>query len=67
MLGWLGVSVALLGLMAGFVVGGLIALVFLALRRAGLKSQIAIGPAMLVGALVGLGVQFQIMTSAVGG
>jgi leader peptidase (prepilin peptidase)/N-methyltransferase len=65
-LGWLGVPVALLGLMAGFVVGGVIALVFLLARRAGWKSQIAFGPAMLIGALVGLGVQFQILTSAAG-
>ena len=49
----------MIGVLAGFVVGGLVAVVFLAGRRAGLRSHIAYGPSMLIGALLALALQFQ--------
>ena len=57
-LGWVGVGTAVLGILAGFLVGGLVAVVFLVGRRAGLRSHIAYGPSMLVGAFVALAVEF---------
>ncbi len=65
-LGWLGVAHAVVGLLAGFVVGGLIAIVLLVAQRVGLKSHIAFGPAMLLGAFAALVVQFQIVASPAG-
>lgn len=58
-LGWLSVSMVVVGLLAGFLVGGVIALVMLLGRRVGLRSHIAFGPAMLGGALAALAFQFQ--------
>ncbi len=40
------------GLLAGFVLGALIAIVLIARRRASMKTAIAFGPMLLVGALV---------------
>jgi leader peptidase (prepilin peptidase)/N-methyltransferase len=60
-LGWVGVPQALLGVLAGFVVGGVVALVMLVGRRVGLRSHIAFGPAMLAGAFVALGLEFHLM------
>lgn len=60
-LGWLGLDHAVVGMLAGFLAGGLIAVVLLLAQRAGLKSHIAFGPAMLVGAFVALVVDFQIV------
>ena len=54
-LGWLGWAHLLVGVVAGFVVQALVAVVLLALRRAGRDTQLAFGPALLAGALaVGL-------------
>jgi leader peptidase (prepilin peptidase)/N-methyltransferase len=39
---------------AGFLVGGLIALVLLATRRIGLRGDLAYGPPMMIGALIGV-------------
>jgi leader peptidase (prepilin peptidase)/N-methyltransferase len=58
-LGWAGVGTAVLGVLAGFLVGGLVAVVFLVGRRAGLRSHIAYGPSMLAGAFVALALEFQ--------
>ncbi|HEV7173744.1 A24 family peptidase [Pedococcus sp.] len=58
-LGWLSVPMVVLGLLAGFLVGGVVALVMLLGRRVGLRSHIAFGPAMLVGAFVALALEFQ--------
>ena len=58
-LGWLSVPMVVVGLLAGFVVGGVVALAMLLGRRVGLMSHIAFGPAMLVGAFVALAVEFQ--------
>jgi leader peptidase (prepilin peptidase) / N-methyltransferase len=63
-LGWLGLDVALLGVLAGFVAGGVIAVVLLVAQRAGLKSYIAFGPAMLVGALLALAFEFQFVPAS---
>ena len=61
LLGWLGVGFAFVGLLAGFVVGGLIAVVMLVGRRVGMRSHIAFGPSMLAGAFVALVVQYQLV------
>lgn len=60
-LGWLGLGTALLGLLAGFVAGGVIAVVMLVAQRAGLRSHIAFGPAMIIGALLALAVEYQLV------
>jgi leader peptidase (prepilin peptidase) / N-methyltransferase len=51
-LGWFGLATWLAGLLAAFVVGGVIALTALAMRRVTLRGSIPFGPSMLVGALV---------------
>jgi leader peptidase (prepilin peptidase)/N-methyltransferase len=61
LLGWLGVGHAVVGLLAGFLVGGLLALVMLAGRRVGLRSHIAYGPSMLIGAFVALVIEYQLV------
>jgi leader peptidase (prepilin peptidase)/N-methyltransferase len=53
-LGWLGWSSVLVGTFAAFLLGGLAGAALLATRRAGRKSAIPFGPAMLAGALVAL-------------
>jgi leader peptidase (prepilin peptidase)/N-methyltransferase len=62
LLGWLGSGALLVGLLAGFLVGGLAAVTLLALRRAGLRSTIAYGPAMCLGAWVGIAFTSRILT-----
>lgn len=61
LLGWIGVAQAVVALMSGFLVGGLVALALLLLRRAGLRSHIAFGPAMLAGAFVGMLVEYHVV------
>jgi leader peptidase (prepilin peptidase) / N-methyltransferase len=51
-LGWLGWSSLLVGTFAGFVLGGLAGAVLLLTRRAGGKTAIPFGPAMLAGAML---------------
>ncbi|MEI6362929.1 MAG: prepilin peptidase [Actinomycetes bacterium] len=53
-LGWIGVGAALVGLLAAFVLGGLVGIVLLASGRAGRKAKLPFGPFLLIGALVGL-------------
>ena len=53
-LGWLGWGPALVGLFAAWIVGGIAAIVLLVSGRAGRGSQLAFGPSMLIGALIGL-------------
>ena len=60
-LGWLGAGPALLGVVAGFVAGGVIAVVMLALQRVGLRSHIAFGPAMLAGAVAALALDYRVL------
>jgi leader peptidase (prepilin peptidase)/N-methyltransferase len=54
LLGWFGWSVLALGVVLGFVVGALGTLVLLALRRAGWRSEVALGPSLLAGAALAL-------------
>lgn len=60
-LGWLGLGTAVFGLLAGFVAGGVIAVAMLIGQRAGLRSHIAFGPAMIVGAFAALVLDYQLV------
>lgn len=51
-LGWLGWAHVLYGIFAGFVLGAVVAIGLLAGRRASLQTDIAFGPALIVGALL---------------
>src|ERR1700754_2278331 len=51
-LGWLGWSSMVIGAFAGFLIGGVIGVLLLVMRRAGRKSRIPFGPAMLAGAFL---------------
>lgn len=53
-LAWVGVSSALVGLLAAFVLGGGVGLVLMLTGRARRGTHIAFGPFLLLGALVGL-------------
>lgn len=53
-LGWLGAPAWWLGVLAGFVLGGLYAAVLLITRRGSRKTEIPFGPFMLAGALAGI-------------
>ncbi|MCE0488358.1 prepilin peptidase [Ornithinimicrobium sediminis] len=52
-LGWFGWQTVLAGMYAGFLVGGLVAIALLLTRRVGITGDLAYGPPMMVGALVG--------------
>ena len=52
LLGWFGLNAWLVGLLAAFIVGGVIAIIALALRRVTLRGSIPFGPSMLAGALI---------------
>jgi leader peptidase (prepilin peptidase)/N-methyltransferase len=54
-LGWLGWDAVALGAAAGFVVQAAVALLLLALRRVGRRTELPFGPAMLLGAAVVIG------------
>ncbi|MEO8555927.1 MAG: prepilin peptidase [Actinomycetota bacterium] len=54
LLGWLGWSPAIVSVLAAFVIGGVIALILLLLRRTSRSSSIAFGPSMILGAWVAL-------------
>ena len=54
LLGWFGLTAWLIALLAAFIVGGVIAIVALLLRRVTLKGSIPFGPSMLAGALIAL-------------
>ncbi|WP_353827913.1 prepilin peptidase [Agromyces sp. SYSU T0242] len=53
-LGWFGWGAWVAGLLGAFIVGGVVAIVALALRRVTLRGSIPFGPSMLAGALVAL-------------
>ncbi|HSO63957.1 MAG TPA: A24 family peptidase [Ornithinibacter sp.] len=67
LLGWLSVAHVVVGLMAGFLVGGVAAIALLGLGRVGLKTSIAYGPAMCLGAWVAIGATSRILTWLGGG
>lgn len=50
LLGWIGWVSAVMGLLSGFVFGGLVALVLLVFRRADRRSHMSFGPWMIVAA-----------------
>lgn len=52
LLGWWGWWTALYGLLTGFVLGGLVAAVLLVSRRAGRRSHLSFGPALIAGAYI---------------
>jgi leader peptidase (prepilin peptidase)/N-methyltransferase len=54
-LGWLGWPAVVVGAAAGFVVQAVVALLLLAARRIGLRSELPFGPAMLLGAALAIG------------
>ncbi|MEV8505160.1 prepilin peptidase [Actinoplanes sp. NPDC051475] len=51
-LGWLGWNAVAVGAFAAFLLGGLVAVVLMAMRMAGRKSRIPFGPYMLAGAFL---------------
>ncbi len=53
-LGWFGLTVAVAGLLAGYLLAALTAIALLVTRRATRKSQIPFGPFMLAGALLAI-------------
>jgi leader peptidase (prepilin peptidase)/N-methyltransferase len=53
-LGWIGVGTALVGLLAAFLIGGLVGIALLVSGRAGRRAKMAFGPFLFLGALVAL-------------
>lgn len=53
-LGWFGWQTVLVGMYAGFLVGGLYAVYLLVTRKVGRSGELAYGPPMMVGALIGV-------------
>ena len=53
-IGWIAWQASLVGLMAAFILGGLVGLVLVISRRAGRRSRIPFGPYLVVGAAIGL-------------
>lgn len=51
-LGWQGWAAVMVGLVAGFVLGAVTALVLMAARRATLRTALPFGPSLILGALV---------------
>jgi leader peptidase (prepilin peptidase)/N-methyltransferase len=67
LLGWLGTAQLVVGLLAGFLVGGIAAVALLTLRRVGLRTAIAYGPAMCLGAWIAIAFTSRILTWLAGG
>lgn len=67
LLGWFGWGTVLIGVYAGFILGGVLALVMLITRRAGRKDSLAFGPPMIVGTLVALLLPADLLTRLVSG
>jgi leader peptidase (prepilin peptidase)/N-methyltransferase len=53
-LGWLGWAEVITGAFLGFLLGGVVGALLMAVRRAGRKSQIPFGPYMLLGAFIAI-------------
>lgn len=66
LLGWLGWEHLLFGLVMGFLAGGVEAALLMLARRAGWKSEFAMGPALLVGALLAVLFGSQLITESSG-
>jgi leader peptidase (prepilin peptidase)/N-methyltransferase len=67
LLGWLSTAHLVIGMAAGFLIGGVAAVVLLVLGRAGRKTHIAYGPAMCFGAWVSIAFSARILTWLAGG
>jgi leader peptidase (prepilin peptidase)/N-methyltransferase len=63
-MGWLSPWLAISAVLAAFVLGGVVALALVVLRRVGLRGHIAYGPALLVGAMLALALDFQVVPGA---
>ena len=50
LLGWIGWTNAVMGLLSGFIIGGVVALALLVTRRVDRRSHMSFGPAMIAGA-----------------
>jgi leader peptidase (prepilin peptidase)/N-methyltransferase len=66
-LGWLGPAYVVVGVLAAHLLAGVVALGLLLVRRAGLRTGIAFGPALCGGALVAVGATSRIMAGLTGG
>lgn len=64
-LGWLGWLPLLIGIYAGFLIGGLVALVLVLGRRVGWRSSVAYGPPMIAGAFVGILLPAHVVTGLI--
>lgn len=53
-LGWLGLTAAVTGLVAAFVMGAIVSVLLMARRKAGLGTHLAFGPFLLAGTLIGV-------------
>lgn len=53
-LGWFGWNAWLVGLVAGFIIGGLVSLIALVLRRVTIRGSIPFGPSMLAGTIIAI-------------
>lgn len=53
-LGWVSVPSAVVGLLAGFMLGALVGVTLMVVGRAGRKTALPFGPFLIVGALLGL-------------
>ncbi|MBM6403730.1 prepilin peptidase [Phycicoccus sp. CSK15P-2] len=62
LLGWLSTAHVVVGMGMGFLIGGVTAVVLLLGRRVGMKSFIAYGPAMCLGAWAGIALTARILT-----
>ncbi|MGC1206453.1 MAG: A24 family peptidase [Ornithinimicrobium sp.] len=62
-LGWFGFQSVVLGLYAGFLVGGLVAAFLLVTKKVGIGGHLAYGPPMMLGAMVGLLLPPDLLTS----
>ncbi len=63
-MGWLSPWLAVSAVLAAFLIGGVVALLLVLLRRVGLRGHIAYGPALLIGSFVALALDFQMVTAA---
>jgi leader peptidase (prepilin peptidase)/N-methyltransferase len=61
LLGWLGPGALVVGTLATFLLGGVVALALLSARRVGLRGEIAFGPAMCAGVFVAMGWSSQVL------
>ncbi len=53
-LGWVALASAIVGLLAGFILGAIVGIALMAIGRAGRRTALAFGPFLLIGALIGL-------------